>query len=155
MTTDSLPCIGGNVRRISQSWGMSLKRAQGEGEGEENAYFPLVFFANWESVVSSQRRGRKLRQPVQLGLPFFLGAGRPIIWRTSPMDKGRTEPCGRVTSKTHVSNTGAILNPGEIWVGVDFPEDSWKQASWSRDAKASHCGRMIEYEPAKVRSLFF
>lgn len=97
---------------------------------------------NWDSLFSS-------------GLSFFLGAGRPITWRTSPMDKGRTEPCGRVTSKTHISNTGAILNPDEIWVGVDFPEDSWKQVSWSHDAKASHCGRMIEYEPAKVRSLFF
>lgn len=37
-----------------------------------------------------------------LELGFSLSAFRTIIWRMSPMDEGSIEPCGRVTSKTHI-----------------------------------------------------
>lgn len=73
--------------------------------------FPLISFASSESTVSSQKRGRS-------GRSVHLGAG---ILSQSPMDEGSIEPCGRVTSKTHIYKAfqvdNMLMSPNEIVSG--------------------------------------
>lgn len=76
--------------------------AQVQGIKGKECVFPLVSFANLESMVSSQRRGKTSGSLFSPELAFFLSTYRHIIWRMSPMDEISIEACGKVTSKTHI-----------------------------------------------------